>query len=147
MTALSANKRRDAKKSPFDVYHRFPVSASVEIYEGAGIVLSGGYAEPATEALNLETVGVAQDRVTGGASDGDVFVTVRQGIMGPFASGTSGDLINADDVGALCYWIDDDTVGLGDTDRSIAGRVYAVTDDGIYVLMGLAPTVGNGTAS
>lgn len=144
MTALGANTRRDAKKSAYDMYHRLPVSATVEIYEGAGIVLSAGYAEPATAATSLTTAGVAQERVTGGTADGDVTVLVRQGIFGPFASGTSTDLIDAGDVGASCYWIDDDTVGLtdGSSSRSIAGTVYDVTSDGIYVMMALHPQTG-----
>lgn len=140
MTALSADTKRDAKRSVYDMYHEFPVSASTTIYEGGGIVLNGGYAEPATAATSLVTVGVAQEFVDNSSgSDGDLSVKVRQGIFGPFASGTSADLINADDVGALCYWSDDNTVNLTDDtgSRSAAGIVYDVTSDGIFVLLGI----------
>lgn len=136
MTALAANTKRDGKRSCYDMYHSFPVSATAVIHQGSGIVLNGGYAEPATAALALKTVGVAMEAVTGGVADGDVFVSVRQGIF-KFANSASADAIAQDDVGKPCYWVDDNTVALTDGTgaRSFAGVIYAVDTTGVYVTM------------
>jgi len=157
MTALAAAKKRDFKRSVYDMYHEFGMSGSTTVYEGGGVVLNGGYAEPATAATGLVSVGVAQATKTNSGADGAETILVRQGIAGPFASGTSTDAISADDVGAACYWSDDDTVNLtdGSATRSLAGTVYAVTSDGVYVMLALhpqslqagAPTIQTGTAT
>lgn len=140
MTALSANSARKSKLASTKMIVKYPVSASAVIYAGSGMVLNAGYAEPATTATGLISVGRALDAVTGGAGDGDVSVEVEQGIIGPFATGTSGDEITAASLGLACYWADDNTVHLTDggaPTKSFAGYVADVTADGIFILCGL----------
>lgn len=132
MTALAANTKRDRRVASFDMVHEFGVAASTEIFQGSAVVLNGGYLEPATTATGLVSVGVAIEHVNNTGADGAVRCKAIQSIW-RFANSASSDEIAADDRGALCYWVDDDTVALTDDtgSRSVAGTIYDVTADGL----------------
>lgn len=131
---MALSKDRNTPRADGDI-RQFGVSADAVIYAGALIVLNGGFAEPGSVATTLKAVGRAEEAVdnTGGA-DGDVTVNVRRGIF-RFKNSAAGDLIAADDIGATCYVVDDETVALtnGANTRSAAGTIYDVDADGVWV--------------
>lgn len=139
MTALAADTPRDSKRSSYDMAHSFPVSASTTVYKGSAVVLNAGYLEPASVATGLVAVGVATEHVVNGGADGAVSCACLQGIW-KFANSASADAIAQDDVGATCYFVDDNTVALtdGSSSRSVAGTIYSVdSDGGVFVLIAL----------
>ncbi len=133
--ALSANSSTIVEKqSNLSLRQEFPVEANAVFFQGAIVVInSDGYAEPATTATTLRTVGrceVAVDN-TGGAN-GAVNVTVFAGIFGPYVND---DAIAQADVGTLCYLVDDNTVSNDNTGKSVAGTTFEITSDGVFVAM------------
>lgn len=57
------------------------------------------------------------------------------GVFGPFANSAAGDQITNADVGADCWIVDDSTVAKtnGSASRSVAGKVWAVTSEGVFL--------------
>jgi len=116
----------------------YPAKGSTIIYAGALVVLNGGYAEEGSTATGRIAIGRADKTLdTTGLSDGDLSVPVRRGVFVWKNSG-GGDLIAQDDVGQLCYIVDDQTVALtsADATRSVAGLIVAVSTAGVFVLIG-----------
>ena len=131
MAALAAARKvavRDGK------YLSAPVKAGVILYGGALVVLTAGVARPGRTATGDIAFGVTEHTVVGGASDGDVRVTVSTGIRN-FANSASADLIALSEVGKDCYIVDDQTVAKtdGTGTRSRAGKVVDVDADGVWV--------------
>jgi hypothetical protein len=148
MAALSAPrvtpKYGPAKVVPILI--DLPVADNVKIYPGAAIVISGGYAAPASTATSLVSVGVYEggdilDNTGTGHAAGAFRVPVTQGVFG-FANSASGDLIAQANVGADCFWVNDQTVALTSNSnaRSRAGKVigFQNADASGYVLVQLA---------
>lgn len=136
MAALTEERKKTIERPGRE--RTFGVSAGVEIFAGAGVVLSGGFAEPATTATGLTSVGRAEETVdNSGGGDGDKTVRVRRGVF-PFENSAAADEITAADIGATCYWVDDQTVAKtdGTSTRSAAGVVFDVDDDGVWVDFG-----------
>lgn len=145
MAALTAARNVDRKGThgipdAFD----FPVADNVRIYPGAAIVLNGGYAAPATTATGLISVGlyrgsrVLDNTVTGHAA-GAFLVPVETGVF-LFGTGTTADAIAQANVGADCYFSDDQTVNLtnGTNTRSRAGKIAGIDGSGgTWVQLGL----------
>lgn len=123
MTALT--KGRDTKRVE-ETRITLPVAASVTIYEGALVVVSGGYAAPGTTATTLRAVGRADERVTNGVTAGAVTVKVSKGAFWYVNSGA--DPITLADLNMTCYIVDDQTVARTSNSaaRSIAGRIVNV---------------------
>ena len=100
-----------------------------------GIVASGLLVNGDT-ATTLKAVGV-----TGGLLDNSAGLasaisgTVSIGVWGPFANSSAGDQIALADVGSDCYIVDNQTLAKtsGSSTRSIAGKVWDVTTDGVWV--------------
>lgn len=115
-----------------------PVAANTVIYAGAGVVLDNGYAAPASEDTGLVTLGRAEETVdnTGGAA-GAKSVRVRRGCF-RFGNSADSDEITTADIGSDCYWVDDQTVAKtdGSGSRSVAGSIFDVDDDGVWVIVG-----------
>lgn len=112
------------------------VENAVNCFQGAIICLdtATGFYSPGTTSTTLIAIGrcrVPADNTAG--ADGDINVTIDTGIFGPYAN--NGATISADDVGALCFIVDDQTVDLtdGTATRSVAGTVVEVTADGVFV--------------
>lgn len=131
---MALAKDRNTPRSLGDT-RRFGVSADAVIFAGALVVLSGGFAEPGSTALNLVAAGRAEEAVdnTGGA-DGDVTVNVRRGIF-QWKNSAAADAIAADDIGKTAYIVDDETVALtdGGGTRSAAGTIHDVDANGVWV--------------
>jgi len=111
-------------------------AAAVTIYEGALLVQAAGYATPATTAVSLVVLGVAESRVdNAGGAAGDKTVEVLSGIFG-FKNSAGADEVLASHIGSDCYIVDDQTVSIVATGKSIAGKVWDVDADFVYVAVG-----------
>lgn len=139
MSALSANKPTDKYGANQTLPQRLsiPVKASVHIYSGAAVVISGGYAAPASTATSLISAGVAEfEADNSSGSNAALSVDVNQGVFG-FDNSASTDQILATDVGATAYWVDDHTVAKtsASSTRSAAGTIYGLTADGQVLVL------------
>jgi len=65
MTALSADRNTQSKGS--GTIKSYPVEASVTIYKGGQVVLSGGYARPARNTVGELVIGIADEKVDNSA--------------------------------------------------------------------------------
>lgn len=124
-----------------------PVKANTKIWAGSLIVLDAGYAAPGRAATGLLALGMATETVdnTGGAA-GAKRVPYQPGVS-RWANSANADLIAQTDAGQLCYIVDDQTVAKtdGTATRSIAGTIYGVDSQGVWVMSWLSPAV-DGTA-
>ncbi|MFN0185126.1 MAG: hypothetical protein ACKVQR_15035 [Aquabacterium sp.] len=119
-----------------------PVAATTLIYAGtiACVFTSGGSVGLLTKgatATNLKALGVATGRIDNAAGAASAIRgEVEVGVQGPFGNSASSDLIAAKDIGADCFIVDDQTVALtnGGNTRSIAGKVWDVDAEGVWVL-------------
>lgn len=133
MTALTQDRntsRRDGNQvEP-------PVAATTRIWGGAIVCINaGGYAVPGATATTLRAVGVAEGRADNSAGvAGAIRVRCRKGPH-RFANSGSTDAIALTDVGSDCYIVDDQTVAKtnGTNTRSVAGKVFDVDADGVWV--------------
>ena len=133
MTALTQDRntsRRDGNQvEP-------PVAATTRIWGGSIVCINaGGYAVPGATATTLKAVGVAESRADNSAgAAGEIRVRLRKGPH-HFANSASADLISLADIGADCYIVDDQTVAKtsGTNTRSVAGKVFDVDADGVWV--------------
>ncbi len=111
-----------------------PVAANAVIYQGALVVLEGGYATAGKTATGLVAIGRAEETVdnTGGAA-GAKAVRVRRGTFKFKNDGT--DPVGQASLGKTCYIVDDETVAAtdGTATRSAAGKVLGVEADGVWV--------------
>lgn len=132
MTVLTRDRntpKRNGQTLSLSVY------TNTVIYAGALVAVNAaGYAVPATTALNLKAAGRAEEYVTNnpGAS-GDKKILVERGVFKFANLGT--DAVGQNHVLVNCYMVDDQTVAItdGGGTRSIAGKVIAVDDDGVWV--------------
>jgi len=124
-----------------------PIAANVRIFKGALVgINSSGQAVPGDTIANgcLSAVGKASatyDNRTGSALGGlaaAVDVEIEYGVFAWVSKTGGGDDIAADDVGKVCFVVDDQTVALtNDTDtRGIAGMITEVRNGQVYVWMG-----------
>ena len=138
MVALTADRLTDRKGGQRENLRSFPVAAATQIYKGSLVALNASdELVPGAVSTTLTAVGVALQNVdnTGGAA-GDLRCEVSTAPAG-YDSGTAGDAIDGDDIGATVYIIDDQTVGLtdGGATRSVAGTVFDIGDAGeVFVL-------------
>lgn len=112
------------------------VAGGVTIYTGALVAVdtNSGYATPGTTATTLRGIGRAEAQAdNSGGSDGDVTVEVSSGIF-RFANDTT-DTVSDANIGSDCYIVDDQTVASNDGTgtRSVAGTVFKVDSDGVWV--------------
>lgn len=124
MTALAKERfTRVRKAGGLDL----PVKANVKIWKGARIVMTGGYAEPATAATGLTNVGKASDNVdnTGGA-DGALTVHVefsKEKTLVPMI-GDAGNPFAQANMGGPAYFLDDQTVTTVSTGHTSMGTAW-----------------------
>ena len=138
-TARRPNTNRIGEE-PIPGLFNFPQKGATTAWAGAIGVLSGGYAAPATTALNLKCVGRFEQSVVNAGADGATSVDILQGVLGPFANSAAADAITQTEVGTDCFLVDDQTLAKtnGGGTRSRAGVVIKVTSEGVWALMGLA---------
>lgn len=118
------------------VLTNYPVYQSTVIYKGSLVALnSSGYLVPGATSTSLLCVGTAAENIDNstGAS-GDLYCQVVQGV----SRWVNGSSITFASVGALCYIVDDQTVSTSATGKSVAGTIYHVDDQGVWVYTGLA---------
>lgn len=115
----------------------FLVKGGVKIWKGSQVALNAGYLAPFTAATGLVCCGRAQKTVdnTAGA-DGAVECEALEGDFKWDNDGTNP--VVAANIGALCYGVDDHTVGNLVTGKSIAGRISRLESDGVWVCTVLA---------
>ncbi len=147
---MALSQERNTKAllgNPLPPLMDWPIKGNVRIWKGSQVCLQAGYLKPMVTGTGLIAVGKATETVdnTGGA-DGAFLVPVEPGCH-RWANSANADLIAQDDVGKLCYGVDDQTVALtdGTGTRSIAGTIAKVDSGGVYVQQGLVPGV-DGTA-
>ena len=89
-----------------------------------------GKAVPASDAAGIVVLGRAEATVGAGGN-----LLIRSGAF-LFDNGTSAEELTVADIGAVCYAVDDHTVGkVGGTNAVPAWVVMDVTDDGVAVLI------------
>ena len=105
--------------------------ASGTIYAGALVAQNAdGKAAPASDTAGLVVLGRAEATVGAGET-----LPIRSGAY-LFDNGTSTEALTVADIGAVCYVVDDHTVGkTGGTNQIKVGTVLDVTDDGVAVLI------------
>jgi hypothetical protein len=133
MAALTAD-RNTAMRDGHIV--SLPVAASVKIYAGALVARdASGNATPGATATDILGVGRAEAQADNSSgSAGDLSVEIRKGVF-RFENSTGVDEITPADIGSDCYIVDDATVALtdGSGTRSVAGTVFDVDSDGVWV--------------
>jgi hypothetical protein len=139
--ALSAAAPRDCKGSGNT--RAYLMKASTTIYYGGLVMLdSDGVALPAAaSASNHNVVGIAQTTKTSGAS-GNYWIGVTDNVICKFAGTTLGQ----EDVGALVYAEDDETVDeVPATGEPIAGILYQYSSASVgWVYVSTTITTGVG---
>jgi hypothetical protein len=164
LTAPRATETKGVDKVLFDAIDA-RAKAGVTIYNGALVVLTGGYAKPAVAGAGLICAGWAElspglPSVTGGATDGANLVGLNSPLFrvragcGWFDNSLSADLIAQVNVGQVCYLVDDHTVALTSSAgaRSPAGVIMEIDSSGKRVLVSISmqipvnPAAGTGTA-
>jgi hypothetical protein len=112
------------------------VAGSKKIYAGALVARdSNGYATPGATATGTLGMGRAEAQADNSSgSDGDLSVDVRTGVF-RFGNSSGGDEVTTADIGNDCYIVDDQTVAKtdGTGTRSVAGTVFDVDSDGVWV--------------
>lgn len=137
MAALTAP--RDSKEHSGREFRRVVLNTNV-IYKGAIVgVNAAGTAQKAAAGVTMQVMGIALQTVTGNAS-GTNKVDILAGSF-EFHNSTSGDLIENDDAGKLCYAADDQTAALTATgSRPVLGRILGIADTG-KVIVKIGPDV------
>jgi len=128
MAALAASRRVEEIEARI---RELPVKATVECFQGAIAVMDSAVVKPGVSAASLRTVGIFERYAKGGAGDGDVKVTVRRGTFKFKNHGSN--TVTAAHIASDCYVEDDQTVGSLATSKSVAGKVFAVDTDGVWV--------------
>lgn len=110
-----------------------PAAANKKFYAGSLVAIdASGNATPGATATDILGSGRCREQVdnTGGAA-GAVNVDIEKGIFKYANSAT--DPVVAGDVGKDCYIEDDQTVSHTDTNQSLAGKVFDLDVDGVWV--------------
>lgn len=154
LTAPRATIQKGVNKVVFDSLE-VQLKANAVVFDGALIVLTGGYGKPGVTGTGLIAAGVAQlvpelPSITAGTSDGATTIRVTQGVF-KMNNSASTDLIAQINVGQPCYVVDDNTVALtsGGGTRSLAGTIMEVDSQGVNVSIGmqLIPQNANNTVA
>lgn len=136
------SKRRHAPAFDYNVC--LPVRSGVTLYAGAMVGIdSTGLLNKADTAGNLCTLGRLKHPPQLGyiVGDGVKKGEVECGIILWANSGT--DAVDANDVGRLCYVEFDQTVSeTGSTTSIVAGIVFEVTGEGVWVIQGMQNRFG-----
>lgn len=155
MTALSAPRMTDTLHGDHAVVRklRIAIAASVKIWQGAQVMIDGGYLKPVSALSGKRVVGRAcatYDNTTGAA--GAIDCEVERGTFG-WAIGDSADALVQADIGSIVYAIDDQTVGKTDGGAEEIPEVKTLTPTAanttVYALAilvrreGLAPRLFN----
>ena len=116
----------------------FGVGADEVIYAGALVAIDStdGFLYAGAAGTTLVAVGMSQEFVDAtGLADGAVTCKVSTKAS-RWNNSAGAEEITADDIGSLCYIVDDETVGETDAGGTLspAGTVYQVDADGVWVI-------------
>lgn len=132
MAALTANRDTIERASAHSQLHSRVGASSTQFYKGGIVVLdpADGLYKKGSTATGMIAIGRCEENVLTGASN-TRHINCRGGIY-RYGNSAAADAIAADDIGKLCYIVDDQTVALtdGTGTRSRAGIVYDVAADG-----------------
>jgi len=123
----------DNRKTPGleGVRTALPVKGGVQIFSGALVVIEAGFLVPGKTALNLTHPSKAEKWVDNRlGADGDVTCPVTNEMA--FGYHNDGSVTSAH-VGSKVYIIDDETVGVDNTGKSVAGTVTHLEGGLVYV--------------
>lgn len=126
--ALNQDSRRDEVAG---VDRELPVKAGVTCYQGGLAVMDGAVVKPGVAAAGLRTVGIFTRYAKNAGADGSVSVSTRRGTFKFKNHGVNA--VTAAHIGSDCYVEDDETVGSLVTAKSVAGKVFQVEADGVWV--------------
>ena len=125
MTALTSDRatsQRDGRE------RSFTVASGVTIYAGALVMLDGATVKPGAVASNKRAVGRAEADATAGDT-----VKVRRGVFRWANDTATNGNLRTQDIGQDAYILDDQTVSRIATSRTVAGKVFDVEDNGVWV--------------
>ncbi len=142
MTALA--KARQSTREHW-AYHLMTLATGHIAYPNAalGIDLSTGKVEPMHAEGDLLFIGKSAETAAVDATSADKQVNVRfdREIEGEWWENSGTNAVAATDVGSICYFEDDQTVGMNPNTFSVAGRVWAVDASlGVFVERLQAPS-------
>jgi hypothetical protein len=143
MTALAAD-RVDLQEAD-GILYSYPATTSAQFYKGSIVCVntSTQLAVVGSTSTALTAVGVSLENRL--AASGDE-IAVRAGEF-VFKNSAGADAISLDDVGQVCFIVDDQTVALlsaGGT-RSVCGLITDVDTDGVWVFIHPRVTDARGT--
>lgn len=125
MTAVAADVARPESTWRFKKY---TLKSGKIAFKGAAACLevSSGKVVPASATTGLVWLGTFVENVDASAADKLVNVDLIEEIeIRWFVNGTSTDAVAATDVGKDCYFLDDQTVSILRTGKSLAGKIVA----------------------
>ncbi len=133
-----------------------PVATGAVLYIGALVALNAaGFLVRAATATTLKVAGILGDQpfqvpgpsISNLGADGAKTAEVQMGVTA-LLNNYDSDPVGQDDVLNDCYMIDDETVAAtsGGSTRSKAGRVIEVTDQGVWVAIGVPGVNVTGSA-
>lgn len=128
--AQTQDSRRDEVAG---VIRSLPVKAATECFQGALAVMDGAVVKPGVSAANLRTVGIFAAYAKNSGADAAISVEVRKGTFKFKNHGVNA--VTAAHIGSDCYVEDDETVGSLATSKSVAGKVFQVEADGVWVTL------------
>lgn len=125
MTALAQEKMR--RTEPWK-YREFTLASGTKGWKHGRAAFNGsGQVVPATSTTGLFMIGVFAHTVDATAAAAPVTIDLEKEIVVEwFVNATGGDAVAATDVGKLAYQMDDQTVTITATGRSVSGRIWAV---------------------
>ena len=141
MAALTDDRDTPDKAHPASMIHQVAEGAdSMQFYKGGILALdqADGKVKKGITATTLVCLGRSEERLLTGTSN-TRRPKAKSGIY-RYGNSAAADAIANDDIGKDCYIVDDQTVALtsGTNTRSIAGKVYEVDSDGVWVSMGFS---------
>lgn len=133
---MPLNQSRDTRKLAQAEHRDLPVAAGVKIFQGALVVMAAGLVRPGRVAAGDVAIGRAvQEADNSAGAAGALMCRMDTGTF-KFRNATAGDALTLADIGSTCFVLDDDQVAKtnpGGNTRSVAGRVWNVEADGVWV--------------
>lgn len=106
------------------------LAGSIAFKDARAVLNGAGKVIPASSSPVQQAIGHFTRKVDAYTVSADKTVSVdlgREVLAYWYANHTAGDAVLSTDVGRLCYHLDDDTVTITPTNRSVAGRIWAVS--------------------
>lgn len=142
MAALTTDRDTPARDVSFQQEHGLIALSSHQFFKGGIVAVdqADGFLKKGVTSTTLICVGRCEENILTGAGN-TRRVKARSGIF-KWLNSSAGDAILDDDIGKQCFIVDDQTVALtsGGSTRSVAGIIYGVDSDGVWVATGFPLT-------